>query len=78
MLKIHKDIVFLSVCIIEDFQNRIFHMIAIFAFGKSYAVLFVARSLQGLGSAFADTSGLAMIADSPKAQTCKRLMRKSR
>ncbi|XP_020381732.2 vesicular acetylcholine transporter [Rhincodon typus] len=34
-----------------------------FAFGESYAMLFVARSLQGLGSAFADTSGIAMIAD---------------
>ncbi|UJR27732.1 hypothetical protein I4U23_009009 [Adineta vaga] len=34
-----------------------------FAFGRSYGVLFVARSLQGVGSAFADTSGLAMIAD---------------
>ncbi|KAL1429474.1 hypothetical protein MTO96_016106 [Rhipicephalus appendiculatus] len=36
---------------------------AIFACGKSYGVLFFARSLQGVGSAFADTSGLAMIAD---------------
>lgn len=35
----------------------------VFAFAESYAVLFFARSLQGLGSAFADTSGLAMIAD---------------
>lgn len=35
----------------------------IFAFGENYATLFIARSLQGLGSAFADTSGLAMIAD---------------
>lgn len=34
-----------------------------FSFGGSYAVLFLARSLQGVGSAFADTSGLAMIAD---------------
>lgn len=34
-----------------------------FSFGNSYSVLFLARSLQGLGSAFADTSGLAMIAD---------------
>jgi len=34
-----------------------------FAFGNSYGVLFLARSLQGVGSAFADTSGLAMIAD---------------
>ena len=36
---------------------------SIFAFGQSYWVLFAARSLQGVGSAFADTSGLAMIAD---------------
>lgn len=35
----------------------------LFAFGETYAVLFMARSLQGLGSAFADTAGLAMIAD---------------
>lgn len=36
---------------------------AIFACGRSYGVLFFARSLQGAGSAFADTAGLAMIAD---------------
>ncbi|XP_042148520.1 vesicular acetylcholine transporter [Ixodes scapularis] len=36
---------------------------AIFACGTSYGVLFFARSLQGVGSAFADTAGLAMIAD---------------
>ncbi|XP_056153720.1 probable vesicular acetylcholine transporter-B [Lampris incognitus] len=35
----------------------------IFAFAENYSTLFVARSLQGLGSAFADTSGIAMIAD---------------
>uniref|UniRef100_A0A915LXF6 Major facilitator superfamily (MFS) profile domain-containing protein n=1 Tax=Meloidogyne javanica TaxID=6303 RepID=A0A915LXF6_MELJA len=40
-----------------------FSSTAIFALGKSYGVLFFARSLQGFGSAFADTSGLAMIAD---------------
>ena len=34
-----------------------------FSFGSSYLFLFAARSLQGVGSAFADTSGLAMIAD---------------
>jgi len=36
---------------------------AVFACGRSYGVLFFARSLQGVGSAFADTSGMAMIAD---------------
>lgn len=36
---------------------------SIFACGRSYSMLFFARSLQGVGSAFADTSGLAMIAD---------------
>lgn len=36
---------------------------ALFACGRSYALLFCARSLQGVGSAFADTSGFAMIAD---------------
>jgi MFS transporter, DHA1 family, solute carrier family 18 (vesicular acetylcholine transporter), member 3 len=36
---------------------------SLFACGRSYSLLFFARSLQGVGSAFADTSGLAMIAD---------------
>ncbi|XP_076830996.1 putative vesicular acetylcholine transporter-A [Brachyhypopomus gauderio] len=36
---------------------------SIFAFAENYATLFAARSLQGLGSAFADTAGIAMIAD---------------
>ena len=35
----------------------------LFAFTKSYGVLFVARSLQGLGSALADTASLGLIAD---------------
>ncbi|KAI1291949.1 Vesicular acetylcholine transporter [Halotydeus destructor] len=39
-----------------------FFSTAVFACGKSYSVLFFARSLQGVGSAFADTAGLAMIA----------------
>lgn len=34
-----------------------------FSFGNSFWVLLFARGLQGVGSAFADTSGLAMIAD---------------
>jgi DHA1 family vesicular acetylcholine transporter-like MFS transporter 3 len=40
-----------------------FFSTAAFAVGSSYPVLFFARSLQGVGSAFADTAGLAMIAD---------------
>lgn len=36
---------------------------AMFSCGQSYGVLLFARSLQGVGSAFADTGGLAMIAD---------------
>nr|WOP32310.1 vesicular acetylcholine transporter [Spadella cephaloptera] len=36
---------------------------SLFAIGESYNVLFFARACQGVGSAFADTSGLAMIAD---------------
>jgi DHA1 family vesicular acetylcholine transporter-like MFS transporter 3 len=36
---------------------------ALFSVGEGYTLLFLARSLQGVGSAFADTSGLAMIAD---------------
>ncbi|VDP69993.1 unnamed protein product [Echinostoma caproni] len=41
----------------------IFVSTSLFAFGHSYGVMFIARGLQGMGSAFADTAGLAMIAD---------------
>ncbi len=41
----------------------IFFSTLAFSLGNSYNALFFARSLQGVGSAFADTSGLAMIAD---------------
>lgn len=41
----------------------LFFSTSLFACSGSYAALFFARSLQGVGSAFADTSGLAMIAD---------------
>lgn len=40
-----------------------FFSTAVFACGQNYGILFLARSLQGVGSAFADTSGMAMIAD---------------
>lgn len=35
----------------------------LFAIGNTYSMLFFARALQGVGSAFADTGGLSMIAD---------------
>ncbi|EPY78170.1 vesicular acetylcholine transporter isoform 1 [Camelus ferus] len=41
----------------------LFASTVMFAFAEGYAMLFAARSLQGLGSAFADTSSIAMIAD---------------
>lgn len=41
----------------------LFFSTAMFACSVGYGSLFFARSLQGVGSAFADTSGLAMIAD---------------
>ncbi|XP_055343264.1 vesicular acetylcholine transporter-like [Paramacrobiotus metropolitanus] len=52
-----------------------FFSTTIFAFGTAYGVLFFARSLQGVGSAFADTAGLAMIADrfSDEAERSKML-----
>ncbi|OQV15365.1 Vesicular acetylcholine transporter [Hypsibius exemplaris] len=40
-----------------------FFSTVIFAFGSGFGILFFARSLQGVGSGFADTAGLAMIAD---------------
>ena len=35
---------------------------AVFAFGQTYALLFVARALQGVGSACTSVSGLGMLA----------------
>ncbi|XP_067627523.1 synaptic vesicular amine transporter isoform X2 [Eurosta solidaginis] len=35
----------------------------IFAFGRSYSVLFVARALQGIGSSCSSVSGMGMLAD---------------
>ncbi|XP_019616876.1 PREDICTED: synaptic vesicular amine transporter-like isoform X1 [Branchiostoma belcheri] len=35
----------------------------VFAFGESYAVLFIARSIQGIGSACSSVAGMAVVAD---------------
>lgn len=34
-----------------------------FAFSKSFALLFIARAIQGIGSACSSVSGLGMLAD---------------
>jgi MFS transporter, DHA1 family, solute carrier family 18 (vesicular acetylcholine transporter), member 3 len=47
---------------------------SLFACGRSYSGLFFARALQGVGSAFADTAGLAMMqTDLPKRQKERKL-----
>ncbi|KAJ3610567.1 hypothetical protein NHX12_022659 [Muraenolepis orangiensis] len=43
--------------------NVMFLSTLTFAFAENYATLFLARSMQGVGSAFADTAGIALIAD---------------
>ena len=35
----------------------------VFAFGRSYSVLFIARALQGIGSSCSSVSGMGMLAD---------------
>lgn len=35
----------------------------VFAFGRTYWVLFVARALQGVGSSCSSVSGMGMLAD---------------
>lgn len=39
------------------------HCFAVFAFGRSYWVLFMARALQGIGSSCSSVSGMGMLAD---------------
>ena len=39
------------------------HINLVFAFGKSYVVLLVARAIQGIGSSFASTAGISLLAD---------------
>lgn len=36
---------------------------AVFAFGRTYPVLFIARALQGIGSSCSSVSGMGMLAD---------------
>lgn len=38
-------------------------IIQVFAVGTTYPTLFLARSLQGIGSAFTSTAGMGMIAE---------------
>jgi MFS transporter, DHA1 family, solute carrier family 18 (vesicular amine transporter), member 1/2 len=40
-----------------------FHFVKVFAFGRSYSVLFMARALQGIGSSCSSVSGMGMLAD---------------
>lgn len=35
----------------------------VFAFGRTYPVLFIARALQGIGSSCSSVSGMGMLAD---------------
>ncbi|KAK7901763.1 hypothetical protein WMY93_018532 [Mugilogobius chulae] len=49
--------------IVNPLSGTFIDRVVIFAFASNYATLFLARSMQGLGSAFADTSGIALIAD---------------
>nr|CAI5866987.1 unnamed protein product [Callosobruchus analis] len=38
-------------------------MLSVFAFGRSYSVLFIARALQGVGSSCSSVSGMGMLAE---------------
>ena len=40
-----------------------FTYFSVFAFGRSYSVLFLARALQGIGSSCSSVSGMGMLAD---------------
>lgn len=39
------------------------NFVIVFAFGRSYWVLFLARALQGVGSSCSSVSGMGMLAD---------------
>lgn len=44
-------------------QTFAFFYSSVFAFGRSYWVLFLARALQGIGSSCSSVSGMGMLAD---------------
>lgn len=52
----------ISLLLIQNITFSIqFHIV--FAFGRSYGVLFLARALQGIGSSCSSVSGMGMLAD---------------
>lgn len=51
-----------SFLLLKDF-NTISPSHTVFAFGRSYLVLFIARALQGIGSSCSSVSGMGMLAD---------------
>ena len=46
----------------NNHSNKLRDTFLVFAFGKTYAVLMVARAIQGIGSGSAAVAGIAMIA----------------
>lgn len=48
---------------IESNKNSSLRSFSVFAFGRSYSVLFLARALQGIGSSCSSVSGMGMLAE---------------
>lgn len=44
-------------------KNVFYFRILVFAFGRTYTVLFIARALQGIGSSCSSVAGMGMLAD---------------
>lgn len=51
------------IVIIIHVINFYFIYFTVFAFGRSYSVLFIARALQGIGSSCSSVSGMGMLAE---------------
>jgi len=43
--------------------RKLYLFYVVFAFGRTYPVLFMARALQGIGSSCSSVSGMGMLAD---------------